>query len=539
MPRGSLPLHPRFLLILCCAAWYVNAHTLQNGDAGIRIDLPLAGHVSIENQFGAVTTEVWDQRHVLVHATIPENASFRRSPVIIESKARGLLISVLRTPIDPQVEIALVVKIPASAHVEIATGGGAISVRGSAATMTAKSQSGDIRVELLSTDDLELSARTITGTISSEFGAPITDRGRVLRARLGSGERVFRVESESGAISLLAQKGSIPIATTPPALIKTERDSKTATGTAAGIPASTNQTEEVDEGDVIRVDSQLVTLNVSVIDRNTNRGVVGLGEADFRLFEDGVEQRILRFDSSSAPFDLLLVIDLSGSTREVVTLIRQAALRFVDAARPSDRIGIITFAGQPAVVSPVTLDREQLKRRIDRIETASGDTKLYDTTDFAMHRLQKGASSGRRTAIVLMSDGLDGTVPGVSGQEGSKLPYRELISRIQEFDGVLYTIWLNTYYEAMHPRDTQPEAFDMGQERMRELAEVGGGAFYEVERLDDLAGAYERVVADLGTVYSLAYRPSNKARDRKWRSIRVNLNRPAAVARGKRGYYAN
>jgi hypothetical protein len=75
---------------------------------------------------------------------------------------------------------------------------------------------------------------------------------------------------------------------------------------------------------------------------------------------------------------------------------------------------------------------------------------------------------------------------------------------------------------------------------MKEMADMGGGVFYEVERLEDLAGAYERVVADLGTLYSLAYRPSDKTRDGKWRSIRVNVvSRPTAIARGKRGYYAN
>jgi len=138
----------------------------------------------------------------------------------------------------------------------------------------------------------------------------------------------------------------------------------------------------------------------------------------------------------------------------------------------------------------------------------------------------------------MMSDGLDGSIPGVQG-DGSMLPYGEMLSRVREFDGVLYTLWLNTEYEALNPLDTQPEAFDMGYERMKEMAEAGGGVFYQVESLQDLAGAYERVVADLGTVYSLAYRPTNKTRDGKWRAVRVTLNRPSAVARGKHGYYAN
>jgi VWFA-related protein len=290
---------------------------------------------------------------------------------------------------------------------------------------------------------------------------------------------------------------------------------------------------------VVRVDSQLVTLNLSVIDRQTNRGVVGLTQSDFKLFENGNEQQILQFDSSSAPFDLLLVIDLSGSTREVLQLIRAAALRFVGAARPSDRIGVITFARQSTVVSPLTLDRRLLRERISEMDTVAGDTKLYDAMDFAVNQSEQEPKNRRRTAIILMSDGLDGNIPGVLG-DGSKLSYKDFLNRLAEFDGVVYTLWLNTEYEALSPLDTQPEAFDAGYDRMKEMADTGGGVFYEVERLEDLAGAYERVVADLGTVYSLAYRPSDKTRDGKWRAIQVKVvSRPSAVPRGKRGYYAN
>ncbi len=308
---------------------------------------------------------------------------------------------------------------------------------------------------------------------------------------------------------------------------------------SAGTPAGEAENAEISEGDVIRVDSQLVTLNISVIDRGTNRGLMGLNQPDFKLFEDGQEQRIVQFESSAAPFDLVLLIDLSGSTKEVLKLIRAAALRFVSAARPADRIAVITFAGEAKVVSELTADREILRQRIETIDTARGDTKLYDATNFAMAEILKQAKNARRTAIVLMSDGLDGTIPGISGQVGSQTSYRETLRNIQEFDGVLYTLWLNTEYEAMSPLDTQPEAFDAGHDRMKEMADAGGGIFYRVEKLTDLAGAYEQVVADLGTVYSLAYKPSNSSRDGQWRAIRININRPNAVPRGKRGYYAN
>ena len=307
----------------------------------------------------------------------------------------------------------------------------------------------------------------------------------------------------------------------------------------AGTPAGETENTEISEGDVIRVDSQLVTLNISVIDRGTNRGFVGLNQSDFRLFEDGLEQQIVQFESSSAPFDLVLLIDLSGSTKEVLKLIRDAAMRFVSAARPADRIAVITFAGEPKIVSELTADRELLRQRIETIDTLRGDTKLYDAANFAMSEVLKQTKNSRRTAIVLMSDGLDGAIPGISGQQGSTNSYPETLRNIQEFDGVLYTLWLNTEYEAMSPLDTQPEAFDTGHDRMKEMAEAGGGIFYRVEKLTDLAGAYEQVVADLGTVYSLAYKPSNSARDGQWRAIRIGINRPNAVPRGKRGYYAN
>jgi VWFA-related protein len=234
----------------------------------------------------------------------------------------------------------------------------------------------------------------------------------------------------------------------------------------------------------------------------------------------------------------VLLIDISGSTRDKVKLIRAAALRFVAAARPSDRIAIISFAGQPTLVSPFTLDRGLLRQRVEAIDTATGDTKLYDAIEFALRQVPAGTIGSRRTALVLMSDGLDGSMEGVQG-EGSQVSYNDVLGHVREFDGVLYSLWLNTEYEALSPLDTQPEAFDQSHERMKGMADAGGGVFYEVDRLEDLAGSYERVVADLGTVYSLAYRPTNKARDGKWRTIRVNVARPAAVARGKHGYFAN
>ncbi|MEP6743155.1 MAG: VWA domain-containing protein [bacterium] len=537
----SLSLKRVFVVALCLACFPLSiaAETPQSDTPqGIRIEFVAGSHLRIENQFGGVEAEVWKENYVTVSATVEGSKPLARSPVVIENRKQLLSISIVRRPTDPAVVIKLAIKIPESAHAEIVTGKHSVSLRGMPSSASLRSIGGDVRVEFLDSPDADILARSVTGAVASTLPDFRTSNGHVLQARLGSGHQTLRVNTQSGAVSLaLISSPNAPNVALSRVLNDDQSDSEPPR-TPAGTPAPVSDTQEIGEGDIIRVDSQLVALNMSVVDRNTSRGLVGLTKPDFHLFENGNEQQILQFESSAAPFDLMLLIDLSGSTRDVVSLIRSAALRFIDAARPFDRIAVVTFAGHSTVVSPLTLNRQDLRQRVNAIDTEAGDTKLYDATDFALAQLLHDTKNARRTAVVVMSDGLDGSIPGVQG-DGSRFSYSDLVNRVREFDGVVYTMWLNTEYEALSPLDTQPEAFDAGYDRMKEMADAGGGVFYEVERLEDLAGAYERVVADLGTVYSLAYRPSDKARDGKWRAIRVTVNRPNAVARGKRGYYAN
>jgi VWFA-related protein len=289
----------------------------------------------------------------------------------------------------------------------------------------------------------------------------------------------------------------------------------------------------------VRVESDLVTLNVSVVERASGRGLQGLAASDFHIYEDRVEQTVEHFEAAEAPFDLLLLLDLSGSTARVTDTIRAAARRFGAVTRPQDRIGVIAFSGEATVVSPLTSDRARLNASLERLAPPKGDTRLHDSLGYALDFLERSADPARRRALIVMSDGLDSTLPNVTGV-GSTTSSDEIRNRVQEFDGVVYAVWTNTeYYEAFSPLDIQPETYDLAHDRMKELAEAGGGLFYEVEKLEDLAGAYERVVADLGTVYSLSYRPTNKRRDGAWRAIHIRLpRRPDAVARGRRGYFA-
>jgi VWFA-related protein len=541
-------------------------------DDGVRADLPTGGELRIENRRGSVSVEVWNERHVSVTAKV-EGKLPARSPVLIQRTESLLNIGVVRASGSSRRAAAtsqrvdLILRIPERSLTEIITVNGEVSVRGLPASLVVKTTAGDISAELPASADMDVKAETRTGSIDSTLPTvgPTGASERDFHATLGAGSHAVTLRSERGSITLSPSTAMTSTANTSVAAVSSTpapQTSRTVTpgedtttserrmpptlngsGTNAtagsGSPASaTTGPEEVDEGDVVRVDTELVTLNVSVVSRGSNRGLPDLKQKDFRLYEDGAEQQIEHFNSAAAPFNLVLLIDLSGSTKEVVSIIRNAALRFVAATRPADRIAVVTFANTPVVVSRLTDDRDALRRRINSIEEPVGSTKVYDSIAFTMEDVLRDAGPSRRNAIVLMSDGLDSTMPNVTG-EGSVIDYKELLGRVQEFDGVFYSLWLNTEYPALSDLDVQPETVDLAHDRMKELSEAGGGMFYEVEKLEDLAGAYERVVADLGTLYSLGYRPTNRQRDGKWRAIRIAIARPEAVARGKRGYYAN
>jgi VWFA-related protein len=549
--RHSKFLSPALVLILSLLCVSRALSGLVDGN-DVRVDLPPGGEISISNPRGSVRVEVWGEQHVSVVANV-KGLKPRRSPITINRTEQLLTISVNPREVGIETRVDLTLRLPERSRAAIASETGDVIIRGLPAELRVESVYGNIIAEFPASGDADIEAESPAKGVASTLSVQGSEVGgkTTFQARLGTGGKRVHLVSKRGRVSLASYGEPL---NAPPASATTTTTTATAEArkvpvligaeqnkTGAGTPATPlTGPEEIDEGDIVRVDTELVTLNLSVIDRGTNRGLRGLLANDFKLYEDGHEQQVTQFESANVPFNLVLLIDVSFSTQEKIGLIRDAALRFVNAARPEDRIGIITFAKNPIVVSPLTDDREALRRRINEGIQPRGSTKVYDSLSFAMDEVLKDSKNSRRNAIILMSDGLDSTMPNVTG-EGSVLDYNEIVRRVREFDGVLYTLWIDTEteYSSLSPLDVQPETFDLAHDQMEQLAEAGGGLFYEVEKLEDLADAYERVVADLGTVYSLSYRPTNRQRDGKWRAIRVSVARPNAVARGKRGYYAN
>jgi len=293
-----------------------------------------------------------------------------------------------------------------------------------------------------------------------------------------------------------------------------------------------------DTVETIRIDSELVDLKVSVLGLSPNVPAPLLEQKDFRVLEDGVPQEITFFAAADAPFDLVLLLDLSGSNSKNLKMIRNSAKRFVDAARDVDRIALVTFTDQPALYSSFTLDRRKLKKVIDDMDEAIGGTNFWDSLDYVLRDLIGNGAGLRRSAIVVMTDGIDNALPDVPGP-GSRTPFEKLIDSIRQSESIIFPIYLDTEEENVKRYHVPRAAYAQAREQLGQLASLCGTTLYRAAKLKDLDAVYAQVVRDLSTVYSIGYRPLNKSLDGKWRTVEVQLNnRPDLFARTKRGYHA-
>jgi len=294
---------------------------------------------------------------------------------------------------------------------------------------------------------------------------------------------------------------------------------------------------QVPEPDVIRIDTDLVNLNVSVFDRKQTQTPVVLEQKDFAIFDNGSPQEISFFAASDAPFDLVLLLDLSGSTADKIGLIRKSAKRFVDAARPEDRIAILTFTAEIVLVSKLTSDHVALKKCVDEIEKPVGGTNYWDALRFVLEHIAiQSRVEHRRSAVVVMTDGVDNALPEVFG-EGSKTTFDELMEVVRRSETIVLPIYLDTEKES-NPHGTPAAAYVTAREQLDALASESGNHMYQARKIKDLDGVYKKVIRDLSTIYSIGYRPANRTRDGAWHAVTVQLlGHESFGVRARRGYY--
>ncbi|HEV8587267.1 MAG TPA: VWA domain-containing protein [Pyrinomonadaceae bacterium] len=350
-------------------------------------------------------------------------------------------------------------------------------------------------------------------------------------------------------------------------------------------PQTNSPGEEVDEGDIVRVETQLVSVPAVVTDRN-DHPITGLRLDNFEVFEDGKPQRLTNFATTETPFEIALLLDTSGSTRDDLGLIRDAAKAFVRALRPGDRVAIVAFKnttenGMPKAVVDVlcqlTDNRHTLHEAIEDVGTSNG-TPFYDAIGQIGKQIfgnpPREGVRGRR-AIVALTDGVDSSSDSTFEDARASLSRAGLASYfIQvstedyvedrllkdcEDDGrlTLSEKQLERFRRLFVPQlqkedyqdfcrlgqfermDISRRLYNLAREEMNELARGSGGRNFSAATLQDARAAFAQVANEIGTQYSLGYYPANKTRNGQFRKITVQLRGVKdANVRAREGYYA-
>lgn len=347
----------------------------------------------------------------------------------------------------------------------------------------------------------------------------------------------------------------------------------------------TTELGEIDDTDVIKFDTELVTIPVRVLDRK-GRSIPGLTQENFQVFEDGKQQEIAYFSNERQPFTVALVLDMSYSGTNKINEIQQAAIAFVAQLQENDRVMVISFDEEVHILTQPTSDKKELYRAIKTTRIASG-TSVYEAMDTVIQKFQ---TIGGRKAIVLFSDGVD--------TSSRRRTDRDNLRDALELDALIYSIKYDTYDDVQrilngqqtippttspipgknpnptglpfplpniviggggnsrgndpngtnNPSDTQPRGMPSGSgttredyriaaEYLQKLADNTGGRLYEAASdVGNLGVAFSRVAEELRQFYSLGYYPPEEGKNDKFRKIKVKVDQKGVAVKARDGY---
>ncbi len=280
------------------------------------------------------------------------------------------------------------------------------------------------------------------------------------------------------------------------------------------------------QDEVIRIDSNLVTVPATVLDRD-GRYITNLKKEDFQIFENGMEQEIALFETAERPFTVLLLLDTSGSMFSYMAKLSQVANAFVRQLRSDDQVTAAIFADnfhllfKPTKVSDLRKDI-QIQQRPDE-----HSTKIYDAVHDALQQMKK--IRGRK-AIVLFSDG---------GGDGTFATAKDNFRNAEENEALLYTVQFNNFL-ATPPQGANKKIFyqsiEAANNYMRGLAQITGGRPYRIEDIADLEKTFAQIADELRQQYSLGYYPKTEGKKGERRQIKVKMRQPNLVVRARDSY---
>jgi Ca-activated chloride channel homolog len=512
----------------------------------------------------------WDKNEVSI-ATEVSGSVVKAQEVIIKSESNKLDISC--RPAKPDRRISLTLRVPAKAVLEIKSHGNKVEVkepRGLVSILAGKEYF-HLNVPESSSLDMRDAPQAVDYRQFGQGGWARIGIGK--RQVGGTGPPFVKVTAETAQVTVAHGNIFIATANTPapkpltiaattiarrnssmarvlrrsnPQLIRPQRDQSSAANSA-----------DIEEG-ALKLETHLINLNVGATDRE-GRAIPGLNKDDLSIYEDGVLQRISFFSPERAPFNLVLLIDLSGSMKDEIELIKETALHFLDVISAQDSVAVITFTTDVTVVSHLTKDRDDLRESIEYMLAPAGGTAFYDALGYALVETLRKVK-GQRNAVIAITDGEDNLLQAKLMEKlrtfrgpvaGSFLTFEELLDGAREADALIYPIHFNPTPPQPIVMDNRPpptaaqspllqiqsELTGIAKEQLHSLADATGGRFYHANRIADLKGVFEQVAAELRTVYSMAYTTTNLNFDGRFRRIRVQVNKPDVLVRTRPGYY--
>ena len=288
-------------------------------------------------------------------------------------------------------------------------------------------------------------------------------------------------------------------------------------------PPSSADTPKIQKGQPIRTETEITLVGASVVDP-MGRLVTGLQQENFRVYEDGVEQEIVRFSSEDVPVSIGVIFDMSGSMADKIAKSRQAAVQFFRTANPQDEFFLVDFNDRAQLISPFTASVDELQDRL-MYTGAHGMTALFDGVYLGLSQM-RGAHNTKK-ALLILSDG---------GDNHSRYSETEVRKFVREADVQIYAIGLFEPDGGPTPEERN------GPSLLSDMTTMTGGRAFTVQDVNQLPDIATKISMELRNQYVLGYTPSDHAHDGKWRKVKVKLNPPKGLppltVSAKSGYFA-
>src|SRR5262245_9850748 len=283
-----------------------------------------------------------------------------------------------------------------------------------------------------------------------------------------------------------------------------------------------------DKDAIIKVDTDMVLLDVTVIDQN-NTPVMNLRKEDFSVYEDKVKQAIESVSREEVPVSFGMVIDTSGSMKPKLHTVSDAAASLVKQMRLDDEAFVASFKAEAELVQDFTADRRELEAGIGKLYMGGGTALLDAITATADYAQEKGKR--RRKALVIFSDGLE---------KNSSVKEKEVMEAIKENEVQVYLVgFIDVEMEENRPFGKSPAK--KAKELISGIADDSGGRAYFPKDISEIPAVAAQISKDLRTQYVVSYYPTNENRDGAFRNVQVSVTTQGAgklTARTRRGYYA-